>query len=59
MLFVTVLGDVTLGQRLAHEAETVAAPVVEVDPEPDTSAEEPLLEDTTGSDEPADPELDD
>jgi len=55
-----VLPDVEVPQmEVSDEAETVVAPVVEVDPEPDTSAEEPLLEDTTGSDEPADPELDD
>jgi hypothetical protein len=54
------LPDVEVPQmEVSDEAETVAAPVVELDPEPDTSAEEPLLEDTTGSDEPADPELDD
>ena len=42
----------------SEEPETVVAPVVEVDPDPEAPTDEPLPEDDAGSDKPADPKSD-
>ncbi len=53
------LPEVVVPQLEESDApETVTAPVVEVDPEPEASTDDPLPEDDADSDEPADPQSD-